>query len=180
MVQTGGKEGIGMSDKPRVYLCGPITGLSYNQARYGWRKTIYDLLSPDIEVFSPLRQEGHLSEVQRISHKDYPENPITTGRGIVAKDLLDVRQSDLIIANLKAIQIDPSIPEEEVERIQAASVGSIAEISWSYILNKPVLLIIEATGNVHDKLFLTEQVSWRTDNVEQAAEMARALLLPGV
>lgn len=150
----------------RVYLCGPITGLSYGEARNGWRKVVGEKIAPTIEVLSPMRQEGHLSEIQEIAHKPYEYNPLSSSRGIVSKDYLDVKRSDIVIANFLGAK--------------AISVGSVMEIAWAWAMRKDVILVIEAEGNPHDRFFLTEQCPYRVETVEEAAAMANALLLPGV
>src|SRR5688572_1825858 len=121
--------------KPRIYLCGPITGLSYGEARNGWRREFATYVDDNlIDLYSPMRQEGHLAEVQSIEHKPY-DGVLSQSRAIVAKDLLDIRRADLIVANFVGAKDH--------------SVGSICEVAWSYLLDKPVISIMEPSGNVH-------------------------------
>lgn len=152
----------------KVYLCGPITGLSYEEARHGWRSKMRKLVDSRIDLLSPMRQENHLAEIKKISPEAYPENPVSTAKAIVAKDFLDVTAADIIVANF--------VGAKEL------SVGSICEVSWAYALRKPVILVMEKEGNVHDRFFIKEQIEFNhgIHNVEEAAEMVNMLLLPGV
>lgn len=152
--------------KPRIYLCGPITGLSYGEARNGWRAEFASYIDQSlIDLFSPMRQEGHLSEVQSIEHKPYA-GVLSSAKGIVAKDLLDVKRATLVVANFRGAKIH--------------SIGSICEVAWTYILGNPCIGIFEPAGNVHDRFFLTEQIQFRVETVREAAEHAKSILLPGV
>ena len=47
----------------KVYLSGPITGLTYGEARYTWREE-FAKKAPGIRVLSPMRHEGHLAEMR--------------------------------------------------------------------------------------------------------------------
>jgi hypothetical protein len=152
--------------KPLVYLCGPITGLSYQDARHGWRGDIRSKIDKQIDLLSPMRQEKHLSEIQQISPEAYPDNPVSTELAIISKDFLDVQRSTLVVANfLGATQL---------------SVGSICEVSWAYALRKQTVFIMEATGAVHDRFFLKGQAQYFVTSVDQAADIVNSLLLPGI
>lgn len=149
-----------------VYLCGPITGLSYQDARFGWRKKIADILDPSIGVLSPMRQEGHLAEVQKINHMPTNDRPLHTQRGIVRKDKLDVRRSTIVCANfLGATEV---------------SQGSLIELGWADMADKDIMLIMEPEGNIHDRFFARDLASYRVTSVEEAAHTINSLLLPGV
>lgn len=150
----------------RVYGCGPITGLSYEQARFGWRKQFADLLDPRIEFLSPMRQEGHLAEVTEIAHQAYAGSAMSSIRGIVAKDKLDVQRSTIIVANFLGAK--------------NVSIGSVIELGWANAWDKPIILVMEPKDNIHDRFFLTELSHFRTDSVEEAAHWSNALILPGV
>lgn len=150
-----------------VYLCGPIAGCTYDEARYGWRKKLAELIKPEIPILSPMRQEGHLAEVVGELGTFAPDNhAIATQRAIVAKDKLDIRQSSLVVANFLG-----------AERV---SIGSVVEIGFASALGKPIVLVIEPEGNVHDHLFVREMSDVRVSSIRDAADIVNALLLPGV
>lgn len=154
------------SIKPRIYLAGPITGLSYGEARNGWRAEFASLVDANlIDLFSPMRQEGHLAEIQHIEHKAY-DGILSQAKAIVAKDRLDVQRADLVVACFLGAK--------------AISLGTAIELGWADAMGKTTLIVMEPEGNPHDRFFLTEMADFRVQTVREAAEVASAILLPGV
>src|SRR5262245_61750456 len=94
-----------MSSK-KLYLAGPITGLSYSDASGGWRKLAFDLLkqqSPHIEVFSPMRAKEFLRNNQVMPYVGdeldaFPA--LARPEGIITRDYNDVSTSDAILVNV--------------------------------------------------------------------------------
>lgn len=152
--------------KPSIYLAGPITGLSYGEARHGWRAEFASWIDQSkIDLYSPMRQEGHLAEVQAIEHKAY-DGILSQARAIVAKDRLDVKRADLVIAGFLGAKI--------------VSAGSLIELGWADAWDKTTIMILEPKGNPHDRFFVTEVADFRVATVREAAEVATAILLPGI
>lgn len=154
-----------------VYLAGPITGLSYEAARHGWRPEFAGYLNLSIKPLSPMRQEGHLAEIKKIAAHGYEHNPLSSSRGIIAKDLLDIERCDLVVVN--------------VFGAKKVSVGTVWEMGYAKKCGKPIVLIIEAKGtgpsdNPHDHLFMTETADFTCHSVKEAADIVNAILLPGV
>lgn len=157
--------------KPAIYLCGPITGLSYNDAFDGWRGVFQRTLDPArldhaIDIYNPMRHQGAMAEVGCIeaTNEAYEHNPLMTERAVVAKDKLDVKRSSLIVVCLLGAT--------------TITVGSLIELGWADAWDIPILLIMEKSGNPHEHLFVRTIASFRTDNIEEAASMAYMLLLP--
>lgn len=155
----------------RVYLAGPITGLSYEQARNGWRQDFAALLLPSIEPLSPMRQEGHLAEVKKIAAHGYEHNPLSSSRGIIAKDLLDIERCDLVVMNFLGAK--------------KVSIGSVWEMGYAKKCGKPIVLIIEArqpisAANPHNHLFIVDTADFTCHGVSAAADIVNAVLLSGV
>lgn len=161
--------------KPGIYLAGPITGLSYDDARNGWRREIAEMIGPDIDCYSPMRAKEFLAKetVLRGDPNMY-DDVIATASGILTRDFNDVKQCDAMIANF--------LGAEKV------SIGTCCEFGFAYALRKPVILVMENDihqgsshwHNVHDHAFIDEIAGYRVDNLEDAAFIARSLLLPGV
>ena len=166
--------------KPKVYLAGPITGLSYAEARNGWRVELWRMLRDDIDCFSPMRTKDFLAGQDKLrGDPAMYDNPLATANGILTRELNDVKRCDLMIANF--------LGAEKV------SIGTCVEFGFAYSLRKPVILVIENgpgpelkdipkswRPNCHAHAFLTAIASDRVDNFEDAAMIARAVLLPGV
>jgi nucleoside 2-deoxyribosyltransferase len=150
----------------QVYLGGPITGLSYSEARDGWRPEFAGLLDISIYPLSPMRQEGHLAEIKKISAHSYDYNQLSSAKGIVAKDMLDIERSAIVVFNFLGAK--------------KISAGSVWEMGYAKRARKPILIIMEPEGNPHDHVFIVTSADFRCTSIAEAAEVVNALLLPGV
>ncbi len=153
----------------RVYLCGPIAGLTYEEARNGWRQEVSGLLAKDIIPLSPMRQEGHLQEVTDplTAHAtDHSDHFFARARSIVAKDRLDVKMSDIILCNLLGAK--------------RVSIGSMIELGWANQQGKPIITVMERVGNPHDHLFVSEVSDFVVDNLSDACIIINGLLSEGL
>jgi nucleoside 2-deoxyribosyltransferase len=112
-----------------------------------------------------MRQEGHLAEIQTIEHVVY-DGIMSSAKAIVAKDRLDVQRADLVVAGFLGAKI--------------ASIGTTIELGWADAWDKTTILIMEPQGNPNDRFFLTELADFRVATVREAAEVAKAILLPGI
>jgi len=150
-----------------VYLSGPITGLTYNEARYGWRKQFSDRMLNGITVLSPMRHEGHLREIPGpLNDKNLPNHFMTKAKVIVEKDLLDIRRSDIIAVNL--------LDATDVSR------GTLVEIGMAYAMGKTILVAIEDAGNPKDSFFVREPAGLVVDNLDDLIHATNSLLSEGL
>jgi nucleoside 2-deoxyribosyltransferase len=148
---------------PRIYLAGPITGLTYDGAQ-DWRKAARDALKPDgISAYSPLRQMNFLRSAV-VLEGSYETHPLSTSRGIMTRDHDDCMKADLILANLLG-----------ADRV---SIGTVMEIAWAYAYRVPVVAMIEPSGNVHDHSMIREALGYRVSDLESAIDLVRSILLP--
>ena len=150
--------------KSLVYLAGPITGASYGD-NTDWRVQISDMLPDCIEPISPMRGKTYLRDESAIAD-EYTDSVLSCSRGIMSRDYNDVKRADALIVNF----LDAG----------RASLGSVMEIAWAYAMQKPVILVIEKTGNLHDHAMIREATGFRVDNLEDAAHIATRLLMTGV
>ena len=153
-----------MKDCYRVYLSGPITGLSYNDA-VSWTDIAKERLMLDygINGYRPLRgKKVVLSEHGILDAKGYIHNPISSPKGIYGRDMNDVYTSDALLVNVLGAKI--------------ASQGTIAEITAAWIWRKPIVLVIEDEDNVMDHIFVTEPATYRVNNLEDAYHLINLLL----
>lgn len=145
----------------KVYLSGPIMGLTYDEARYGWRAYVAERLLPGIEPLSPMRQEGPLSG----SPEKQVNHIFSHAHMIVRKDWLDIQACDMMMVNLLGAK--------------AISRGTLVEIGMAYALGKTIITIMEPTGNLHDHPFVRE-LSIMADNIDDAIVITNAMLSVGV
>lgn len=160
----------------KVYLAGPITGLTYGEST-DWRVYAKQKLSQrvvetsqqregvatGIHGYSPMRGKDYLHEVGRITNKPYDDYVLSTGRGITERDRWDVRTADIVLANFLGAE--------------AISVGTVIELGWADAFRTPVAVAMEK-GNVHEHAILDELYGWRSDSLDEAIEVVKAVLLP--
>lgn len=123
-----------------VYLAGGIAGLSGQEAT-DWREYAARWLwQPHlISTRNPMRAKKFLSQQKSISrdfHEYAASGVFFTSRGIMTRDFNDVKQCDALLVNL----LGATVP----------SLGTIMELAWAYALQKPAVVVIEASGNPHD------------------------------
>jgi len=159
----------------KIYLSGPITGLTYAAARHEWRVGFSIALerlarqnAQDAPMcLSPMRGKDALrDEAGPIGAFQSVERAITDPKGILARDTHDVRSADAVVVNVLG-----------AERV---SIGTVAEIGMAHALCKPIILVMEKQGNVHHHPFVTEPAGYWIDNLEEAAWLAFHLLTPGL
>ena len=149
--------------KHKIYLSGPIAGLSYNETM-GWRDFFaaeVAKFSPDIFCASPMRGKEFLRDIKSFKPNGY-DHPLSTGKGIMTRDHWDCMTSDLIVVNLLG-----------AERV---SIGTVMEMAWGHAYRKPIILIMEDKGNVHEHALLMETVGLRVQTLDEAVQIVRALL----
>lgn len=145
-----------------VYLAGPISGLSYDES-CNWRQQVIDRLPDGIGGLSPMRAKSYLSTESSIGDQ-YPDWPLSTQRGIYARDIFDCHRADVVLVNL--------LGAEKV------SIGTVMEIAWAANNNVPVVLVMEKEGNIHDHAMIREACPFRTDDLNEAIDLVSAILLP--
>ena len=145
-----------------LYLAGPITGLTYGDST-DWRSYVTKELPPHICGVSPLRAKPYL--LQEISIKDaYDEFTLSSQKGITTRDRMDVMRSDMLLVNLLGAK--------------KVSIGSVIEIAWADMLRKPIILVTERTGNVHDHAMIREMCGFIVPTLDEAIHVAISVLSP--
>lgn len=145
----------------QVYLAGPISGLSYEQAT-NWRENAASILRRrGISSASPMRAKEALRGVQDIWAEGSDLGPFYSAKGIVSRDRFDVRRASLVIMNLSGAD--------------AVSVGTMVELGWASERGTPVILV-DTPDSVHTHVFVEELVSFVVESVEEACELAIRML----
>jgi len=130
-----------MNKQRTIYLAGPMEHVSAEDAK-GWRDIAkHLLLSADQKVLDPTRRI-HKFEIKYMKR-------------IFELDLRDIRESDIILANL--------------DRPQIAKHGTAMEVFYaSYVLGKPVIAFKEDASTIHP-FFESLVTEWRS-TVDKACE----------
>lgn len=161
---------MSMRNHGRIYLCGPITGCTFLEAKVGWRKDVYDALTPKgIECLSPLR---HLREDQIDLGDHQSMNPngaavgvLSTPRGLTERDRFDTMRSDLVFCNLLGAE--------------RASIGSMIEFGWADAMRIPILVCMDE-NNIHNHGMVTALASWIVPTLEEGMSVTEDLLIPNI
>jgi nucleoside 2-deoxyribosyltransferase len=136
--------------KKSIYLAGPITGQSYNNARHGWRKTFVDILkardATHIHCFSPMREKEFLEKDQCIGgDADYESlHGFGTPQGILTRDHNDVRNCDVMIGCFLG-----------AERV---SIGTCVEFGFAHSYRKPLIMVMETAKQAMLKIEKNETI----------------------
>lgn len=152
----------------RCYLAGPITGLTYGECT-DWREHAVNVLEAEgIEALSPMRGKHFI--LKRIGGEErlgqtYEDSPMSTQKGIVARDRFDVMRSDVVIFNFLGA----------TER----SIGSCVELGWCDAFRKVAIVVIEKNGNCHDHAFVREIAGYRVDSLDEALELVALISRAG-
>lgn len=156
----------------KVYLSGPITGMNYANARFGWRQEFANRLGEGIIPLSPMRHEGHLAEmktamsVEALKAFEKEKNHIFSHpRMIVSKDMLDIEQSDLVLVNLLGAT--------------KVSQGTVWEMGYAKGKGKQIVVITD-DENVHNSPFIKESANVVVDNLDDAVMIVNSLLSTGI
>ena len=147
---------------PRVYLSGPISGLTY-QVSLNWREYAARTLAPAIACYSPLRAHGHLDREGELRGA-YPQHPLTTSQALTARDRHDCYTCDLLLVNLAGAT--------------EVSIGTCIEVGWADAFRKAIVLVMEPHGNVHDHPLVRGVCAFQVATLEEGLNVTRGVLLP--
>lgn len=155
-----------------VYTAGPIAGVSYGEST-DWREYVRKELArldPSIRAASPMRGKEYLASMAAMPSSNFhlanlsTKHSLSTPSAILGRDRMDVMRADLLLVNfLGATKV---------------SIGTCCEVAWADLLRKPVVLVMEDEGNVHDHPFITGNCAFRFNSLEQAVELIPIILIP--
>lgn len=155
--------------KPLVYLAGAIAGLEYGEAT-DWRLLAkHRLAERGIEALSPMRAKDALGARNdgRIStnFQDYANlGAFFTSRGIMTRDCNDVRRCDALLVNVLDLPAD------------RPSYGTVMELGWAYLLNKPAVVAIEDWHVFDRHPMISETMPFRASTLDEAIDLVAVLL----
>lgn len=144
----------------KVYLAGPINHFSYAEAM-GWRDEAMNLLTAKgLVVASPMRGKEMLKGT--IIEGSYDEFPLSSQRGITARDRYDTQSADVVLACFLGAEI--------------ASCGTPIEFGWADAARIPVVMVMEPEGNPFDHPMMREIAAFRVETVEEACLIVDAII----
>lgn len=145
----------------KVYLAGPITGLTLDQAD-DWRISAEEKLrARGMTPLSPLRAEKFLKDYGVLETSYLGATPMVTDRGIMTRDHWDVSRCDAVLFNLLGAS--------------RVSIGTMFELAWAYAYRKPVVVIMEPEDNPHEHSMVREATDYRVESLDVAIEQLAIL-----
>ena len=162
MLKTRGKRQQKFTIEFLVYLAGPITGLAWGDAS-DWRGYVIKRFPPHIIGVSPLRGNEYLSKEGNLKDNYAELHPMSTEDGIMTRDRFDVMRADALLVNfLGATRV---------------SIGTVMEISWAHLLNKPVVVVMEK-DNIHQHSMLRKASSLIVPTLDAGIDLVDRLISP--
>lgn len=159
----------------RVYLCGPISGLTAEEAVNNWRteaafkldhvtipgirSSAWPLRLPRMRVLSPMRFKTNLPPGKLPPEGFTDLGPLYTNRGIFGRDRNDVRTSDVVLAYFAG-----------AERV---SIGSMIELGWADAWNIPVVAVLDP---LHDHVFVKQVATAVCKDLDEAVQATLSIL----
>lgn len=146
-----------------IYLCGPIGGLTAEDAALGWREQAVPLLADfDFEAVSPMRGKSALFGKGVLGGHGFNDlGPMLTEQAVFKRDCNDARRCDAVLAYFKG---SPRV-----------STGSVWEIGFATALNKPIVVVPDPN---HDHLFIRQSATAIAADLDEAIDCL-ALILGG-
>lgn len=155
-----------MSDKPSIYLAGPMSGLTWRQA-LSWRRECEAELSKDWRLINPVRaqvpEERMDDTIPSTTQLDTEKVDLwVTATGVTSQDEFYIDQSDWILANfLQATHV---------------TIGSVWELGYGWGTRKKILSVIEP-GSIHDHAFIRRRSHVFTPSLDEAIQFFKAIAL---
>lgn len=146
----------------KIYLAGPITGLSYDDAN-DWRDYVTGKLSGIAECISPMRAKGFLKSVGNLGKSGYEANPLSSQKGITTRDRWDVSRCDAVFMFLGDSE--------------SVSIGTMIEAGWADAYRKPVILVIgkDFESTPYNHCMLKELSGYIVCGLDEGIQIVEAL-----
>jgi nucleoside 2-deoxyribosyltransferase len=116
--------------QPLIYLSGPITDCTYEEATE-WRHMVtYALNTYGLKVLDPMRTKEHLKNLETLRWGTYADShPLSSVVGISMRDFLDCSR-----ASGALVYLDTAPPT-------SPCIGTYIELGWLTAHHKPVVLV---------------------------------------
>ena len=146
----------------KVYMCGPITGLTLEEAVALRAPAITALNDAGIECLTPMRGNISAPELRtdRIAAKGYT-NVIATDKAIVNRDRNDVMTCDVMLADFRGAK--------------RVSIGSCVEFGWADAHRVPIVTVMDK-DNPHDHGFIHQLSTYVVEDMDDAVDLIITLL----
>jgi hypothetical protein len=149
--------------KPKLYLFGPITGLTYEGCS-SWREYVAGQL-PEYDCIDPLRgciikDDKAIMTATYTGNNNWKKQTLASSKAIMAQSRWDVKRADLLLGTLQGST--------------RVSIGSCFELAWASDQQIPVICAMAL--EFYDHPMINESVTHPVETLKQGVEIAKALL----
>lgn len=137
-----------------IYLIGPITGLSYDDATSHF--TDRAKLLPGYDILQPMLGKEYLRNETELKAVGYEDFPISTNHAITLSDFWRVDQADILFADFTKAK-------------DKVSIGTVAEISRGFAKGKLIITVLP-DNNIHNHAFILEMSTVVFKTVEEGID----------
>jgi len=144
-----------------VYMCGPIAGLTYEDAVARRSEIAGPLMEAGVRVLTPMRGKHRLTHLKGPLPSHGYKMPEASDRFIIHRDFWDVtKRADIIIADFRGFEDD-------------ASIGSVFELAWAYAFHVYVIMLVNDKNHLgkYGHAFVKEAVGIVFDRKEDVIEL---------
>ena len=140
----------------KIYLAGPISGLSYKEAIEHFISRANRLKRIGYEVMHPMLAKNHLRNDLEFKAEGYTNNPISTNKAILRADFWKTDICDILFVDLTSGK----------DRV---SIGTVAEITRAFTNHKLIITVLPK-DNIHNHAFILEMSSIIFETVNDAID----------
>lgn len=114
--------------------------------------------------YKPLRGKQYLQNMGELAPVISKPSNLATNKAIVGRDKFDVMTCDAMLVNLLGAK--------------RVSIGTMFEMAWCHLLQKPQVVVMEKEGNLHEHAFVLECGTHYTDSLDEGIRIIQRILLP--
>lgn len=114
--------------------------------------------------YKPLRGKQYLKNMGELAPVISKPSNLATNKAIVGRDKFDVMTCDAMLVNLLGAK--------------RVSIGTMFEMAWCHLLQKPQVVVMEKEGNLHEHAFVLECGTHYTDSLDEGIAIIKRILLP--
>ena len=146
--------------RPKIYLAGPMSGLTYEGAS-SWRDWFVQNGKSRFQFISPLRGKEDLMFMDEEFTSHTYDTVLSNSRAVATRDRWDVTRADAVVVNVLAAT--------------KVSIGTMIEMGWADEARVPVVLVMEEEGNLHDHTIVRHIAGFQVENLLEALDTLRVL-----
>lgn len=138
----------------KVYLAGPVAGLTYDEAMAWRREAAKKLADYGLEAVFPMENEKALKDAGPLPAGGVEGVPGCSAAEIFESDMEALRQCDYLLCNLLGAK--------------RPSLGSAWELGYAYNRADMVSYAVVAPGSIHDHVFITQGADYVFTDLDEA------------